>query len=159
MSSNHWSRGLLEAIADPKGWLVSTKDLVTIKDKFSKAKYHFLVVPLAAIDSIFDVSNTENRAHRYWTVNQPPIDNFFALFGQLTRDDVDMLREMEFLAQNVIQVHGRTIDEFKIGYHAKPSMQRLHLHVISRDFHSPCLKTKKHWNSFNTPFLLSTECK
>lgn len=70
-----------------------------------------------------------------------------------------MLREMEFLAQNVIEVSGRTSDEFKIGFHAQPSMQRVHLHVISRDFHSPCLKTKKHWNSFNTPFLWSSKCR
>lgn len=70
-----------------------------------------------------------------------------------------MLQEMELLAKNAIEVNGRTLDEFKIGYHAKPSMQRLHLHVISRDFHSPCLKTKKHWNTFNTPYLLSSKGK
>lgn len=68
-----------------------------------------------------------------------------------------MLREMEQLARNVVEFDGCAFDEFKIGYHAKPSMQRLHLHVISRDFHSPWLKTKKHWNSFNSPFLLSSE--
>lgn len=41
-----------------------------------------------------------------------------------------------------------------IGYHAVPSMQRLHLHVLSTDFNSPCLKNKYHWNSFTTPFFL-----
>lgn len=45
-------------------------------------------------------------------------------------------------------------DSCSIGYHAVPSMQRLHLHVISTDFVSPCLKTKYHWNSFTTPFFL-----
>ncbi|KYN27117.1 Aprataxin [Trachymyrmex cornetzi] len=44
-----------------------------------------------------------------------------------------------------------------IGYHAMPSMQRLHLHVISTDFNSPCLKTKYHWNSFTTPFFLHSQ--
>jgi aprataxin len=29
--------------------------------------------------------------------------------------------------------------------------------VISKDFISPCLKTKDHWNSFNTPFLVTPE--
>ncbi|KAG5348329.1 APTX protein, partial [Acromyrmex charruanus] len=38
-----------------------------------------------------------------------------------------------------------------------PSMQRLHLHVISTDFNSPCLKTKYHWNSFTTPFFLHSQ--
>lgn len=40
-------------------------------------------------------------------------------------------------------------------------MQRMHLHVISTDFNSPCLKTKYHWNSFTTPFFISSKelCK
>lgn len=29
----------------------------------------------------------------------------------------------------------------------------LHMHVISQDFKSECLKTKKHWNSFTTDFF------
>lgn len=32
-------------------------------------------------------------------------------------------------------------------------MRQLHLHVISQDFDSASLKTKKHWNSFTTPFF------
>lgn len=42
----------------------------------------------------------------------------------------------------------------RIGFHAKPSMDHLHLHVLSTDFLSPSLKTKKHWNSFNTEHFL-----
>ena len=36
----------------------------------------------------------------------------------------------------------------------------VHLHVISQDFNSPCLKTKKHWNSFTTEYFIdsSGEC-
>jgi len=44
-----------------------------------------------------------------------------------------------------------------MGYHAMPSMQRLHLHVISTDFNSPYLKTKYHWNSFTTSFFLHSQ--
>ncbi|CAH2039519.1 unnamed protein product, partial [Iphiclides podalirius] len=32
-------------------------------------------------------------------------------------------------------------------------MQRLHMHIISKDMVSPCLKTKVHWNSFTTTFF------
>ena len=35
-----------------------------------------------------------------------------------------------------------------------PSMAQVHMHVISQDFDSPCLKTKKHWNSFNTSYFM-----
>ena len=30
----------------------------------------------------------------------------------------------------------------------------MHMHVISKDFDSPSLKHKKHWNSFTTDFLM-----
>lgn len=58
------------------------------------------------------------------------------------------------MALKVIEMEGQKLDDFKIGYHAEPSMQQLHLHVISMDFNSPSLKTKKHWNSFNTEFFV-----
>lgn len=66
---------------------------------------------------------------------------------------------MEWLAYRVIRAAKRELSEFTIGYHAKPTMHRLHLHVISRDFHSPWLKSTKSWNSFNTQLFLSTERK
>ena len=34
-----------------------------------------------------------------------------------------------------------------------PSMTRLHMHVISTDYDSTCLKNKRHWNSFTTSFF------
>lgn len=44
--------------------------------------------------------------------------------------------------------------EIKCGVHAVPSMGHLHIHVLSRDMHSPAMKHRKHYNSFNTPFLV-----
>ncbi len=44
--------------------------------------------------------------------------------------------------------------EVRVGIHSRPSMNHLHVHVFSRDMHSPCLKHRKHYNSFNTPFLV-----
>lgn len=45
-------------------------------------------------------------------------------------------------------------DQIRMGFHAHPSMNHLHLHIISRDMHSPCMKHRKHYNSFNTDFFL-----
>ena len=36
-------------------------------------------------------------------------------------------------------------------------MKQLHMHIISQDFQSQCLKNKKHWNSFTTSFFLDAE--
>lgn len=43
------------------------------------------------------------------------------------------------------------------GAHTHPSMNHLHIHVLSREMHSPWLKHKKHYISFNTSFLVELE--
>lgn len=43
---------------------------------------------------------------------------------------------------------------FKIGYHAQPSLNQLHLHVISVDLYAPTMRKKKHWNSFTTSLFI-----
>lgn len=72
----------------------------------------------------------------------------------MTREHLTLLNEMYLMAQNVIEVKRQKLDDFIIGYHAEPSMQQVHLHVVSTDFNSPCLTNKKHWNSFHTDFLI-----
>ncbi|KAH8664050.1 HIT domain-containing protein [Xylariales sp. PMI_506] len=44
--------------------------------------------------------------------------------------------------------------EVRVGIHAHPSMNDLHVHVLSRDMFSECMRHRKHYNSFNTPFLI-----
>ena len=67
--------------------------------------------------------------------------------------------ELKMLASYLLEVNGWDEEDFKMGFHARPRMQRLHLHVISTDFVSDSLKTKKHWNSFNTELFLNFEGK
>ena len=47
--------------------------------------------------------------------------------------------------------------EVKVGVHAHPSMNHLHVHVISVDRHSEWLKHRKHYNSFATPFFVDLD--
>jgi len=47
--------------------------------------------------------------------------------------------------------------EVMVGVHAHPSMNHLHVHVLSRDRWSECLKHRKHYNSFNTEFFVPLE--
>lgn len=44
--------------------------------------------------------------------------------------------------------------EVMCGVHAVPSMNHLHVHVISVDRYSERLKHRKHYNSFATPFFV-----
>jgi len=43
------------------------------------------------------------------------------------------------------------------GIHAGPSMNHLHVHILSIDRHSECMKHRKHYNSFSTPFLIDVD--
>jgi len=47
--------------------------------------------------------------------------------------------------------------EIRAGIHAHPSMTHLHIHVMSVDRYSECLRHRKHYNSFATPFFVPVE--
>ncbi|XP_012223469.1 aprataxin [Linepithema humile] len=120
----HWSTGLLKSMEDPECKIKEDDKIIVINDKYPKAQFHYLVLPKEDILSIWHV---QGKHH-------------------------DLLIHMHNVARTLVEKQSN--HEFIMGYHAMPSMQRLHLHVISTDFNSPCLKTKYHWNSFTTPFLL-----
>jgi aprataxin len=43
--------------------------------------------------------------------------------------------------------------DLKIGVHANPSMNHLHIHILSVDMHSECVRHRQHYQSFNTEFF------
>lgn len=53
---HNWATALNQAINDLNVRIIASDSAVVIKDKFPKAKYHFLVLPLVDIPSIFHVS-------------------------------------------------------------------------------------------------------
>ena len=146
MSANYWANGLIKTLKDPSNHIISSNLAVVISDKYPKAIHHYLVLPLEDIPSIFNVSIIGIKETNI-------LIKLLSLF-QLNRKHLSLLEELHLLALNVIEVKNENVENFKIGFHNQPSMQRLHLHVISKDFISDCLKTKKHWNSFNTALFL-----
>ena len=124
--AGHWSKGLLTSMEDPEYIVHSTDSLVIIRDKYPKAKHHFLILPRKSISKLKNID----------------------------RGDISLLKEMDSEARKLTLRYQKS--EFNIGYHAVPSMAQVHVHVISRDFISPCLKHKKHWNSFNTDYFIES---
>ena len=128
-----------------------------IRDSFPKSECHLLILPRTmqlsrshptkVIDAKF-----KNEFESY--VNSA-IDHIFRHFQEKFRikksdDDKDpcwddILKDKNKFVRNFVQV----------GIHSVPSMANLHIHVISKDFHSVRLKNKKHYNSFNTGFFIS----
>ncbi|XP_063623811.1 aprataxin [Cydia splendana] len=116
----HWSLGLLGSMKDPELIVKQSDRVVIIRDKYPKAKVHYLILPQEDINSIYNL----NKSH------------------------ISLLEEFGDFYEELKEDHQGTT--LRAGFHAVPSMQRLHMHVISTDMISPCLKTKVHWNSFVT---------
>ncbi|XP_076807726.1 aprataxin-like [Clavelina lepadiformis] len=126
----HWSQGLKASMTDPKSIIFQDNLIVVIKDKYPKARIHWLVLPL------------EEIAHA----------------GQLKPNHVDLLKHMLKVAKSLAKDSNKKKKyTFRYGYHAVASMSQLHMHVISQDFSSSSLKTKKHWNSFTTDYFVDAE--
>ncbi|KAN0026356.1 hypothetical protein ACTFIV_007340 [Dictyostelium citrinum] len=106
---------------------------VAVLDKYPKAKHHYLVIPRVEINTL----------------------------DELTPSFIPMLEHMYNVADAIInEILSKDYDnnlkksDFKLGFHAIPSMKRLHLHIISNDYNTKYLKNNKHWNSFTTEFYV-----
>ncbi|XP_059193337.1 aprataxin isoform X2 [Centropristis striata] len=129
-SFGHWSQGLKTSMQDPKMQVYKDDKVVVIKDKYPKARYHWLVLPWQAISSL----------------------------KVLREEHCDLVKHMQKVADQMVQqCPDASSLRFRTGYHAIPSMSHVHLHVISQDFDSPCLKNKKHWNSFTTDYFVESQ--
>uniref|UniRef100_A0A8C1WFS3 Aprataxin n=1 Tax=Cyprinus carpio TaxID=7962 RepID=A0A8C1WFS3_CYPCA len=128
-SAGHWSQGLKVSMQDPKMQVYKDDRVVVIKDRYPKARYHWLVLPWDSISSL----------------------------KALRSEHVELLKHMQRVGDQMLQqcpdAHKLS---FRLGYHAIPSMSHVHLHVISQDFDLPCLKNKKHWNSFTTDYFVDS---
>ncbi|XP_074063493.1 aprataxin isoform X3 [Macrotis lagotis] len=126
----YWSQGLKLAMHDPKMQVYKDDQVVVINDKYPKARYHWLVLPWISLSNL----------------------------KSLNQEHEELLKHMHAIGEKMREecVDSKNL-KFRLGYHAIPSMSQIHLHVISQDFDSPCLKNKKHWNSFNTDYFLESQ--
>lgn len=69
----------------------------------------------------------------------------------LKSEHVVLVKEMLQVAEGVAKKTGVAC---RFGFHMKPSMNQVHLHVISDDMSGESLKNKKHWNSFCSEFFV-----
>ncbi|GJQ11642.1 hypothetical protein GpartN1_g3433.t1 [Galdieria partita] len=108
------------------------EETVTIYDGFPKSRFHLLLLPRQYIPDVrFLTPSHVNLLQHMFTIGTE-ISNF--------------------LTQKYLP--GQQEQTFMLGFHSVPSMDQLHMHIISTDFISPSLKTRKHWNSFHTDFFL-----
>lgn len=151
-----WKLALQDYIRKPQDFeetIFWDDEVVIISDAFPKSQFHLLVLPrnsqltkkhptVAFIDKKAQLEPYVIRAQNY--VFEQFTGKFSSLCGNPFFKD-----EQEFLDRKTF------IERFiHVGVHSVPSMDNLHVHVITKDFHSAKLKNKKHYLSFNSDFFI-----
>ncbi|KAI1813559.1 HIT domain-containing protein [Poronia punctata] len=144
--------------------LYANQDFVAIHDKYPKSTVHTLLLPRSPL----------SRKHPFDAFEDA---DFLAAVktatAELKRRVAAELRRLygsnsaqEKLRESVLNgevdwdpdkplPEGRDWEkEVLVGVHAKPSMNDLHVHVLSRDMVGKRMLKNKHYLSFNTPFLV-----
>ncbi|XP_063643930.1 aprataxin isoform X3 [Pan troglodytes] len=115
-SLGHWSQGLKISMQDPKMQVYKDEQVVVIKDKYPKARYHWLVLP--------------------WT----SISNLKAV----TREHLELLKHMHTVGEKVIvDFAGSSKLRFRLGYHAIPSMRKEWFQSSSSEVLGSCIYTAR----------------
>jgi len=129
----YFTDALLDYVKNPQTYaneiIFQDKSLMIIKDKYPKAQHHFLIIPKIIIKN----------------------------YSEIDQSHLPLIRNMRKAGIKLIENLNEENVSFRMGFHAVPSLKQLHMHVISEDFNSEYLKSKKHWNSFTTDFFVTAD--
>lgn len=153
--------------SSPKSVIRYTDDFVLIRDSYPKSVVHLLLLPrnpdkynLHPHEALQDPEflaafRAEAKECKKLAVSE--LTRLISPFSALQRKRFEAI-ESDSPPDFEDLPAARDFDsEIRCGFHAHPSMNHLHLHIISKDMHSPCMKHRKHYNSFNTDFFLPLE--
>ena len=168
----------------PSTVIYENTDFVAIHDKYPKATVHVLLLPRSAQHSLLHPIEALSADAEFLSAVRAEAAKLKALAARelqrrlghcskaeaareaVLNGDADpdaMAVDLDAGTENndgetstrVALPPGRDWEaEIRVGVHAVPSMSHLHIHVMSRDMHSRTMRHRKHYNSFNTPFLI-----
>jgi aprataxin len=146
----------------PKIIISYTENSVLIRDAYPKSLLHLLLLPrdstkyalhphTAFVDSTF---HTLIKAE----VNQAldlATSELSRLLAPHSASTQARLAAMDSPSPPANLPPGRDFRSLlHVGVHAHPSMNHLHIHILTPDMHSPAMRHRKHYNSFNTDFFI-----
>ncbi|KAK4935748.1 aprataxin-like protein [Elasticomyces elasticus] len=162
--------GLLAYILEPAKYypniVIKYDDrFVLIRDAFPKATIHLLLLPRDASkrdlhprDALNDQDFLNEVLKEAFAAIELAASELSRQIGRYSESCKAHIAAME--SEELVDELPPSRDfakEFRVGIHAHPSMNHLHIHIISRDMHSDRLKHQKHYNSFNTDFFIPLE--
>ncbi|KAK4198271.1 putative Aprataxin [Triangularia verruculosa] len=159
---DRWRGALVQYINNPSSFgtqvLRETPNTVLLKDAFPKATVHLLLLPrsekhhlLRPNEAFADPAFLAIVQEEATSAAKLAAAELERLIGSCSTSNKPRLEATDYAHRPP----GRDyLSEIKIGMHAHPSMDHLHVHIISKDMHSPKVKHKKHYNSFTTEFFI-----
>ncbi|TDZ22406.1 Aprataxin-like protein [Colletotrichum orbiculare MAFF 240422] len=139
-------------------------DFVAINDLYPKASVHTLLLPRSPNHSLLHPFEAFDDPAFLAMVQKEVLKMKDLVAKELQRlfargSKAEALRDA--VLDGLMEAKGDELPEGRdwhadiiTGIHAHPSMNHLHVHILSRDMYSVCMKHRKHYNSFNTPFLI-----
>ena len=160
--------GLGAYITDPGSFppsrvIYHNDSFVVINDLFPKLSLHLLLLPRNAtkylmhpFDAFEDAEFRASVVEELEKLRSLAARELKRKFGK--ESAIEQRRDAAMESDTTSWPEGRDWEkEIISGIHAGPSMNHLHMHIMSRDMHSECMRHRKHYNSFNTPFLVPVE--
>ncbi|TVY34595.1 Aprataxin-like protein, partial [Lachnellula occidentalis] len=164
--------GLLPYITHPSSYpstrvIYHTPSFVAIHDLYPKSSVHTLLLPRSSTHMLMHPCDAFNDAAFLAGVQAEATKlkalvarELRRLYGPGSRGDEERERVLNGDGDGDVEElpQGRDWEkEVMVGVHAGPSMNHLHVHVLSVDRYSECLKHRKHYNSFATEFFVPLE--
>ena len=153
--------------------LYSTSTFVAIHDLYPKSSVHLLLLPRTPISLKHPIEAFESdpallaeckaEATKARVLVAAELKRRFSRGSVQDQARYNAMQQLDPLAEPTdgrdgVLPRGRDWErDVLIGVHAGPSMNHLHVHVLSRERHSPCLRHRKHYNSFSTPFFIDLD--
>jgi aprataxin len=159
--------GLLAYINDPQTYppsrVISYNDSwVLIHDMYPKSSVHLLLMPRDEkyygqhpFDAFNDAEFLASAKIEVAKAESIVASELRRLYGQFSTTEKARIEAMDADDPPDELPAGRDWSkEVMTGIHANPSMNHLHIHILSKDRHSQTLRHRKHYNSFNTRFFV-----
>ncbi|KAL9126105.1 MAG: hypothetical protein Q9217_004792 [Psora testacea] len=160
--------GLGAYITDPASFpssrvIYHNEKWVAIHDLFPKSSIHLLLLPrdsskqlLHPFDAFDDAAFLAEVQAEVCKLKSLAAKELKRRFGKYSKKE--QARDAAMESNSAALPEGRDWERDIIsGIHTCPSMSHLHIHVLSVDRYSECMRHRKHYNSFATPFLIDVE--
>jgi len=153
----------IKAPEDNKDGLVIyfNNDWTLIRDLFPKSTVHFLLLPrnpkfyrIHPFQAFKDAEFLESARKEVENAAQIAADELCRKIGSNSKSQRERTEAMLADEPPDPLPPGRDWKkDLKVGVHSLPSMNHLHIHIMSKDNVNDCMTTNHHYNCNNTPFF------